>query len=328
MKHLLLLLIISATLLACVPKNQYEALVTERNYYRNQTALADSLADQRAISTYDEVEVTDNELSQRIQEVESLRATNIALNNSYQNIKSRYDELLTQSQSMLAKNGEEVTGLQQNLADRTAAVAQREAELRQLELDLRAREESIARVESDYVPAGGVEPSAYGRVSSVNTGIPDVSGVQNAALVLNNIQSDLNQLLANNLANTDYVVAPAGINRLQVTLAERVLTDDGFTVSTSGQQILRRMAQVLRNYPGAEYIITGHSDNQNPNALRAYEDSTDKSINVAQQLVNFGLDPGKITAGGKGFYAPVGDSTTEAGRQANRRTDFYIIIPQ
>lgn len=328
MKHLSFFLLMAIVLSSCVPKNQYTALETERNYYRNQTTLADSLADQRAISTYDEVEVTDNELSQRIQEVESLRATNIALNKSYQDIRARYDELLDQSQSLLAENGEQLTGLHQNLADRTAAVAQRETELRQLELDLQAREEAITRVEGDYVPTGGNAPSSYGRVTTGNDGRPSLSGVQNAALILNNIQNDLNQLLASNLAAINYSVVPAGSNRLQVTLAENALSQDGFSISANGQVLLRRMAQVLRNYRGSEYVVVGHSDNQNPNALRAYEDSTDKAINVAQQFINYGLDPGQIIAGGKGFYAPIGDSTTPEGRQANRRTDLYIIIPQ
>ena len=49
-----------------------------RNYYRNQATLADSLADQRAISSYDEVDLNGNELTQRIRQVESLTATNIA----------------------------------------------------------------------------------------------------------------------------------------------------------------------------------------------------------------------------------------------------------
>lgn len=329
MKYLLALLTLGAVLTGCVPKNQYQALETERNYYRNQTVLSDSMDDLRAIQSYDEVDVGgSNELSQRIRQVEGLTATNIALNNSYQSLQSRYEELLTQSQSLLSESGNQVTGLQQNLAERTASVAQREAELRQLEMDLQAREQSIARIEGDYIPAGGSEPAAYGTVTA-GGGRPPLSAGQNAALTLNNIQSDLNQLLANNLTGNTYVVAPAGINRLQVSLAEATLSDDGFTVSPSGQNLLRRIASMLRNYPGAEYIVTGHaSGNSDGNTLRAYEDSTDKAINVAQQLVNFGLDPSKITAGGKGFYAPIGSNATPEGQAANRRMDIFIVIPE
>lgn len=328
MKHLLGLLVLGALTTGCIPKTQYQALETERNYYRNQTVLADSMADLRAIQTYDEVDVGGNELNQRIQQVESLTATNIALNGSYQDLRSRYEELLTQSQSLLAKNGDQVTGLQQNLAERTSQVAQREAELRQLEMDLQAREQAIARIEGDYTPAGGGAPTSYGQVT-FGDNRPALSAGQNAALTLNNIQSDLNQLLANNVAGNTYVVAPAGINRLQVSLASSIWSDDGFTVSAAGQQLLSRISSMMRNYPSAEYIVTGHADGDSSgNALRAYEDSTDKAINVAQQLVNFGLNPSKITAGGKGFYAPVGNSSTPEGKAANQRMDIFIVIPE
>lgn len=327
MKYFVTTLLLASLFFSCVPRDQYEALVTERNYYRNQSAMADSLADQRAISSYDEVDLTGSELSQRIRQVEALTATNVSLNQSYQSLQERYDELLSQSQSMLSEDGDRVTGLQQSLAERTALVSSREAELRQLELDLQARQEAIERIEGDYAPAGRGEPQAYGTVSRDPGNRPALSGSQNAALRLNTIQNDLNQLLAY-LPGNSYVVAPAGINRLQVSLSEANLSNDGFTISPAGQQLLRRMATTLRNYPSTEYIVVGHADGSNPNALRAYEDSTDKAINVAQQLVNFGLDPAKITAGGKGFYAPVGDSSTPQGQAANRRTDIMITVPE
>jgi chemotaxis protein MotB len=309
---------------SCVPKTQYDAVVTERNYYRNQANTADSLADLQAISTYDEVGLTSNELEQRIQQVESLTATNLALNQSYQALQARYQELLDQNQQMLSSSGNQVTDLQQSLAERTAEVTSREAELRQLELDLQAREEAIARLENAYTPAGGGEPTAPATYGTVSARSP-LNPTQNAALELNTIQSDVNQLLEY-LPPGDVVIAGAGINRLQISLPEHVLYSDGYTVSTKGQQLLRRLAGTLRNYPRAEFLIVGHMDSQNPNALRAYEDSTDKAINVAQQLVNYGLNAGKLTAGGKGFYDPISPNTTTEGATANRRTDIFITV--
>lgn len=329
MKNLIATLLLAALFFSCIPRNQYDSIVTERNYYRNQSALADSLADQRAISSYDEVDLTGSELTQRIRQVEALTATNVSLNQSYQDLEVRYNELLGQSQSMLSDNGSEVTGLQQSLAERSAQVSAREQELRQLELDLQARQEAIERVEGDYAPAGGGQPVSYGTVSRDPGLRPPLSESQNAALKVNTIQNDLNQLLASaGLPGNSYVVAPAGNNRLQVSLAEGNLSSDGFTISLAGQQLLRRMATTLRNYPSVEYTVIGHADGANPNALRAYEDSTDKAINVAQQLVNYGLDPAKITAGGKGFYSPVADSSTPAGQAANRRMDILLTVPE
>lgn len=328
MKYLFSLLALGVLFTACIPKSQYEALETERNYYRNQTALADSLDDLRAIQSYDQVDDGSNELRQRIRQVESLTATNIALNKSYQDLNRRYEALLTQSQSLLSESGSEVTGLQQTLADRTTEVARREAELRQRELDLRAREQNIATLENDYRPAGG-EPVSYGVVNVPGAGRTPLDAGQSVALELNGIHNDMNQLLANRLRGNTYVVAPAGSNRLQLSLSESVLTDDGFTINADGQNLLRRVAGMLRNYPDVEVIVTGYAGgNGTGNALRAYEDSTDKAINVAQQLVTYGMDPGKITAGGKGFYAPIGSNAAPAGQAANQRMDLFIVVPQ
>jgi len=333
MKQLILpLLIVAFAAVSCVPRTQYTALETERNYYRNQSTLADSLADQRAISSYDEVDLNGNELTQRIRQVESLTATNMALNDSYQSLQERYEDLLGQSQQMLSNTGNEVSGLQQSLAERTTQVSEREAELRQLELDLTAREAAIARIEGDYAPAGGGAPQSYGTSPATpeaygTTAIRGLSDGQNAALHINEIQNSLGQLLAA-YPVTSYSLTNDAPDKLRVTLAESMLTADGFTVSPNGQNLLRSIAAVLRNQSSAEALVIGHTDSSNPSALRAYEDSSDKAINIAQQLINFGMSPRKITVGGKGFYDPVTNGITQRDLASNRRTEILISVEE
>lgn len=331
MKQLIFpLVVVAFAAVSCVPRTQYTALETERNYYRNQATLADSLADQRAISSYDEVDLNGNELTQRIRQVESLTATNMALNQSYQSLQERYEELLGQSQEMLSNTGSEVSGLQQNLAERTTQVSAREAELRQLELDLQAREAAISRIEQDYAPAGGGSPQSYGSAVSApeaygTAAVRGLSDAQNAALRVNEIQNSLSQILAAYPVSSYSLVNDAP-DQLRVTLAESILSADGFTVSPNGQNLLRSIAAVLRNHSAAEALVIGHTDSSNPNALRAYEDSSDKAINVAQQLINFGMSPRKITVGGKGFYDPVTNGITQRDLAANRRTELLISV--
>lgn len=331
MKQLLPVLFLLATMFSsCVPKQQYQALEAERNYFRNQTVLADSLADQRAISAYDEVDLSGNELNQRIRQVEALTATNTSLNNSYQSLQLRYDELLGQSQQMLTQSGTEVTTLQQSLADRTTAVAQREDELRQLEANLAAREEAIARIEQDFAPAGGgavqtygtavANPQAYG-----TNAVASLSSGQNTALQVNEIQNQVSQVMAA-YPTTAYKLTNEGNDKLRITLSEGLLTTDGFTISPSGQQLLRSLANGLRSQAAAEVLVIGHADNGDGNALRAYEDSSDKAINVAQQLINFGMSPRKITIGAKGFYDPVSNGITQQDLAANRRTELVVTV--
>lgn len=315
----LLLLVVS-----CVPKSQYEALVTERNYYRNINAEADSLAELRSINTYDSQGQTANELEARIRQVEALTATNQALNRSYADLEVRYRELLDQNQGILTASGNEVSTLQQTLAERSAEISRKEAELRQIELDLTAREQQVASLESAYAPAGGGAPASYGRVSATSP----LNPVQNTALTINGIQNEVSQIMAA-FPQGSYVLAPRGSNGLQIVLRENLLFGGSdYAVSAAGQDLLRRLANTLRNYPAAEFTVVGHADGSQGNALRAYEDSTDKAINVVTQLVNFGLDPGKIVAGGKGMNDPVANNATPEGKQANRRTDLIVIVPQ
>lgn len=318
-------------LTACVPREQYNALETELKYYRNQVALADSLEDQRAIQSYDQVTPADDELEQRIRQVESLTATNMALNRSYQALEQRYEELLGQSQSMLSESGDRVTGLQQSLADRTTTLTQREDELRQLEADLAAREQAIQRIESDYAPAGGGQPASYGSSSAPRpygaSEVTALSADQNLALKLNEVQSQISQVLVS-YPVTSYQLMGEGKNALRVVLNEDLLTTDGFTVSANGQALIRSLAGTLRNQPAASVEVIGHADNSGNNALRAYEDSTDKAINVAQQLINFGVSPRKLTVAGKGFYDPVSNGITERDLAANRRTELLITLAE
>jgi chemotaxis protein MotB len=49
---------------------------------------------------------------------------------------------------------------------------------------------------------------------------------------------------------------------------------------------------------------------------------------VVQALQNkYGVDPKRLTAGGRGEYNPIADNTTALGKQRNRRTQI-IITPK
>ena len=52
------------------------------------------------------------------------------------------------------------------------------------------------------------------------------------------------------------------------------------------------------------------------------------AINVVQYLQNhYGVDPKRLTAGGRGEYNPLASNDTEVGKQRNRRTQI-IITPK
>ena len=62
------------------------------------------------------------------------------------------------------------------------------------------------------------------------------------------------------------------------------------------------------------------------------EDNWDLSVKRATSVVRvlqkeYGMDPAKIAAAGRGEYKPIADNSTKEGKAANRRTRI-VILPQ
>ena len=64
------------------------------------------------------------------------------------------------------------------------------------------------------------------------------------------------------------------------------------------------------------------------NIRNNWELSTLRASSVVQALQNeYGVDPKRLTAAGRGEYNPVANNSTEKGKQRNRRTQI-IITPK
>lgn len=322
MRNVIILFLALVLVTSCVPKNQYDAAVTELNYYRGQSEKADSLETSQAISTYNSSGSTQLELDRTIQQLESVTATNISLNRSFQDLRTRYDELLEQNQQLLSASGEQVSTLQQNLADRAAQVSAQEQALREKELELLAREQQLAQV----APNANSAPTGYGQVNNPlpATGSTALTESQSTILRQNQLQSQLSQSLIGYPRN-EVSIYPIDDNKVQLTMAEGRLFSAGFDLSPDGQAMLQRIAQVFQAYPTADYSVVGHAHTAF-DAVSAYENSTDRAISVTQYLVSHGIDARQIIAAGQGYYNPIAANDTPAGQAANRRTDIIITL--
>lgn len=325
MRTLAALFLLALLLSACVPQNQYNATVTELNYYRAQAQKADSLEASQAVSTYNTSGAADVELSRRIQQVESLTATNRSLNRSFEDIRARYDELLAQNQSLLSSSGEQISQLQQNLADRVAQVSQQEAALREKEIALQAREQQLSQVGLDNTAQS---PAIYSQVSSpvaYESSAKSLSAAQQQALKHNQLQNELVQSLLAYPRN-EVSISPTNEGDLMLRLSEKSLFSNSFTLTNEGRTLLQRIAQVLQAHPNAQLEVVGHSDAA-VDAVAAFEQGTDRAILVAQNLISHGIRPQYILAASQGYYVPVAGNTTDADRAANRRTEIRITLP-
>src|SRR5690606_32363189 len=80
-----------------------------------------------------------------------------------------------------------------------------------------------------------------------------------------------------------------------------------------------------------DVLIEGNTDNvpiSKQNIRNNWDLSALRASSVVQSLQNdYGVDPKRLTAGGRGEYNPVASNATDDGKSKNRRTQI-IITPK
>lgn len=121
--------------------------------------------------------------------------------------------------------------------------------------------------------------------------------------------------------------------KVYVSLAEQLLFGSGsIQVDEKGVKALQQLAKVLRENPDINILVEGHTDDVPISRKSQYmENNWDLSVmratSIVDILVEAGVDPGKITAAGKGEFSPLTENDSPEGRQKNRRTEI-ILTPE
>ncbi len=88
-----------------------------------------------------------------------------------------------------------------------------------------------------------------------------------------------------------------------------------------------KVADILVKYPEDRIRVEGHTDSTGPDAYNQ-ELSLRRADAVARVLLARGVKSEQIMTAGFGENQPVADNSSLSGRQANRRVQLYIDIPQ
>lgn len=90
---------------------------------------------------------------------------------------------------------------------------------------------------------------------------------------------------------------------------------------------LRRIADILKDYPDRDLLITGHTAGvAGYTAAQHQELSEQRAKAVGDFLLSLGVrSAGQVTTRGVGASVPVGDNATEEGRRRNRRVEITIL---
>ena len=117
-----------------------------------------------------------------------------------------------------------------------------------------------------------------------------------------------------------------------ISLADNMLYKSGsYEISDRASETLSKVAKIINDYKDYDVLIEGNTDNvpiKRENIRNNWDLSSLRASSVVQALQNqYGVNPKRLTAGGRGEYNPIADNSTDAGRTKNRRTQI-IITPK
>lgn len=148
----------------------------------------------------------------------------------------------------------------------------------------------------------------------------------------------LNMVLTNNLTrsltNDDKKDVDVQVMKgvVYISLSDNMLYKSGsYEISDAAASTLAKIAKIIKDYKDYDVLIEGNTDNvpiSSQNIRNNWDLSCLRASSVVQCLqTKYGVDPKRLTAGGRGEYNPIADNATAAGKTKNRRTQI-IITPK
>ena len=234
----------------------------------------------------------------------------------------------------------ELTGNYQDAKEQLAASKARVASL----------EEQLTQAKQAYASLQGSLDKSLTNASANNVNISKLVDQINESnqyirhLVEVKSKSDsLNMVLTNNLTRSlsKEEMKEVDVQVLKgvvyISLADNMLYKSGsYEINDRAAETLSKIAKIITDYKDYEVLIEGNTDNVPVNTSAAsmknirnnWDLSALRASSVVQALQNqYGVDPKRLTAGGRGEYNPVTSNSTELGKQRNRRTQI-IITPK
>jgi chemotaxis protein MotB len=303
---------------ACATPQDTTELNEQVDYYKDQALQADSIrTEYRKLE--EEKRLVEVDMNQLMTELERLRATNISLNRSYQEVLSKFNEQIDQNQQVVATTSYENLTLQQQLAQKQTMLDERERKLAQTEYELRDKQRTLSMMEYDYSATKGALTEKDQRIEELEAALAAQK------LRLDNLKQSIDQALTGFSSDDLSVTQKNG--KLYLSMSQNLLFSSGSEdIDWRGKQALQQVAEALKTNTDFEVLVEGHTDSDGT-AARNWDLSVLRATSIVKELTKYGVEPERITAAGRGFYAPVAPNNTVQGKALNRRSEI-ILTPK
>ncbi len=140
-------------------------------------------------------------------------------------------------------------------------------------------------------------------------------------------RSDFERQLPEERARNDVVVEQLRQDVLLLTLANDIpFATSSAEVKPGLGTTLAKIANVVRQNPGTQITVIGHTDSTGP--LEYHQRFSERrAVAVRQELMRQGVAPEQVAAIGRGPREPRADNATPEGRAANRRVELVVTQP-
>lgn len=100
----------------------------------------------------------------------------------------------------------------------------------------------------------------------------------------------------------------------------------GVEIKTDMRAVYDKIAEVAKAHPKRSLVIEGHTDSKGADS-KNLQLSDSRAKSVSAYLAGKGVEPGRMSALGKGEQEPVAPNKTKEGRERNRRIEILFATP-
>ncbi len=243
---------------------------------------------------------------------------------SYDNLKTEHASLQKDYNEVLVRIAE-YTSDSKSLAARLKEEQERNKELRS----------AYATLQNNYqsnVQQGNVNISKL--VDEINASNKFIKQLVDAKSKSDSLNQTLTNKLTRSLTRSEMDDVDVQVLKgvVYISLADNMLYKSGsYEIGERAGETLSKIAKIITDYKDYDVLVEGNTDNvpiSQKNIRNNWDLSALRASSVVQALqTQYGVDPKRLSAAGRGEYNPIATNTTEAGKQRNRRTQI-IITPK
>lgn len=246
-------------------------------------------------------------------------------------VQGNYDNLKTEH-AALQKDYNEA---QVRIAEYTADSKSLAARLKEEQERNKEMREAYSKLQSSYqsnVQQGNVNISKL--VDEINASNKFIKQLVDAKTKSDSLNQALTNKLTRSLTRQEMNDVDVQVLKgvVYISLADNMLYKSGsYEIGDRAGETLSKIAKIIIDYKDYDVLVEGNTDNvpiSQKNIRNNWDLSALRASSVVQALQNqYGVDPKRLSAAGRGEYNPVASNATAVGKQRNRRTQI-IITPK